>query len=75
MDIKKYWLNIDDCARLAGVDADMLKDIRLRPLGGLPEGTQFGRSVWNRKTIDEWLLITDEGREAYIDACNESRYK
>lgn len=61
------WYNDEQCWKLKG--GGTLNSFRAhryyQPKGGIPDAKVGGRKVWNKKTVQEWLLITDDQLEAY----------
>lgn len=56
------WLNDEQCHALKG--GCSLNTYRSRRwyqvLGGRPEAIVGGRKVWNKKTVIDWLSVTDD---------------
>lgn len=61
------WLNDMECWKLKGGCA--LTTYRTKRFyqckGGVPDAYIGGRKCWNRKSVEEWLGVTDDGLEEY----------
>ena len=58
---EKTWYGLREAAEKKGVRYRTLQNRKiLCPNGGTEDAIITGRKMWNWKTIEEWLLATDE---------------
>lgn len=65
--LTKEWFTDEDCWNLKG--GGTLSTYRSNRFyqckGGIPDGYVGGRKVWNKKSVEEWLPLTDEDLAEY----------
>ena len=65
--LKSEWYNDEECWKLKGGGslASFRSNRFYQPKGGIPDAKVCGRKVWSKKTVEEWLLVTDDELEEY----------
>lgn len=61
------WFNDEECWKAkGGCSLSTYRSNRFYQCkGGIPDGYVGGRKVWNRKSVEEWISITDDRLEEY----------
>lgn len=63
----KEWYTLEDTWKVkGGCSLSTFKNNRFfQCKGGVPDGLVNGRRVWNKKSVEEWIMITDEKLPEY----------
>lgn len=63
----KEWYTLDETWNVkGGCSLSTFKNTRyFQCKGGIPDGTVNGRRVWNRKSVEEWMNLTDDKLPEY----------
>lgn len=66
-ELGQEWYNDEQCWKLkGGFSLNTYRTNRFYQVkGGIPDAYVGGRKVWSRKSVQEWLLITDDQLENY----------
>lgn len=80
---KQTWYTLEQAWKMkyAGVAGEqgaiaystIRNDRSLQPRGGVPDAYSSNRAVWTYITIKEWLMVDDDGLEAYLAIHNPRR--
>ena len=70
------WFDLRYCARRKGEKYDQLRnELDKQPRAGVPETYIAGRKHWSREVIEEWLMVGDDERDAYVGRFDDERIK
>lgn len=73
--LEKEWYTAEECWKLKGGGAlsTFKTNRKYQCKCGRPDGYVGGRKVWNRKSVIEWLSVTDENLPEYLEKISHEK--